>query len=74
MTESKYAFQAGLFILLSIAGAIFLREAASGFERGVYSDDEMTLGAGFRSLRVYLIIFGVLGILSMFGTLFKHLG
>lgn len=57
-----------------IAATVFLREAASGFERGVYSDDEMTLGAGFRSLRIYLIIFGVFGILSMLSTLWEILG
>jgi len=65
-------FLVGLAVL--IAATIYLREAASGFERGVYSDDEMTLGAGFRSLRIYLIITGVLGILSMVATLYKHLG
>ena len=66
----------GLVVAMAvmIAATMFLREAASGFERGVYSDDEMTLGAGFRSLRIYLIIFGVIGILSALRTIWAIVG
>lgn len=61
-------------VAVTIAATVFLREAASGFERGVYSDDENTLGAGFRSLRVYLIIFGVIGVLTALRSIWAILG
>ncbi len=44
--------------------ATWLRSAAGGFERGVLSDDEITLGQGFRSLRAYLILTGIFSILA----------
>ena len=43
------------------------------FERGVISDDEFPIGQGFRSLRNYLILFGVLGILGLLSTISKAL-
>lgn len=52
-----------------IAAAVWLRSAASGFERGVLSDDEMTIGQGFRSLRAYLILMGILSIVSLGSTI-----
>ena len=70
---------AGYVIGISIAGAFFggaamvLRSAARSFERGVVGDDELSLGAGFRSLRVYFIIFGIVGIISTIGDLLKAL-
>ena len=48
-----------------LAGALFfmagtwLREAGNQFARGVGGDDVGTIGAGFRTLRRYLILFGV---------------
>ncbi|MCX4243957.1 hypothetical protein [Paraliomyxa miuraensis] len=54
-----------------ITAAIWLRSAASGFERGVYSDDEMTLGQGFRNLRAYLILMGIISILSLGSTILE---
>src|SRR5688572_8676879 len=38
-------------------GGWLLREAAGAFERGVGSDDEMSIGQGFRRLRSYFVLF-----------------
>lgn len=56
-----------MFVLIAGLGAAasWLRSAASGFERGVLSDDEFTVGQGFRSLRAYLILFGIIGIVGL---------
>lgn len=53
------------------AAASWLRSAASGFERGVMSDDEIPLGQGFGSLRAYLILMGIVGILSLLMQLYQ---
>ncbi len=52
-----------MIIGLGVAGT-WLRSAASGFERGVMSDDEFPIGQGFRALRAYLILFGIVGIFT----------
>jgi len=57
-------------VLIGLA-ASWLRGAASGFERGVFSDDEFTIGQGFRSLRAYLILFGIFGILNLMGQIYQ---
>ncbi len=53
--------------------ASWLSSAGSDFERGVISDDEFPIGQGFRSLRNYLILFGVFGILILLSTISKAL-
>lgn len=60
--------------LLVAAAATWLRRAASGFEQGVLSDDEITIGEGFRNLRAYLILVGIGSVLSMLSTLVDLLG
>ena len=57
------------FVALIAMSATWLRSAASGFERGVLGDDEMTLGQGFRNLRAYLILYGIFSILSLINTI-----
>jgi hypothetical protein len=54
-------------VLVALASS-WLRGAADGFERGVSSDDEFTIGQGFRNLRAYLILMGVFSILSLLNT------
>ncbi len=54
--------------LIALA-ASWLSSAGSDFERGVISDDEFPIGQGFRSLRNYLILFGVLGILTLLSAI-----
>lgn len=60
--------------LLVGAAASWLRRAATGFEQGVLSDDEMTIGQGFRNLRAYLILVGIGSILSLLSTLADVVG
>lgn len=60
--------------LLIGAAASWLRKAASGFEQGVLSDDEITIGQGFRNLRAYLILVGITSVLSMLSTLLEVVG
>jgi hypothetical protein len=56
------------------AAATWLRGAAEGFERGVASDDEMTLGQGFRNLRAYLILTGIFSVLSLLSAVYEAIG
>lgn len=51
------------------AAATWLRGAARGFERGVASDDEGAIGQGFRNLRAYLVLVGIVSVLSLVGVL-----
>jgi hypothetical protein len=60
--------------LLIAAAATWLRRAASGFEQGVLSDDEITIGQGFRNLRAYLILVGIGSVLSMLSTIVDVVG
>jgi hypothetical protein len=55
------AVLAAVFIL----GAIWLRRAAFHFYDGVLSNAEASLGLGFRKLRLYLILYGAVGLLSL---------
>lgn len=74
---------AGMAIVIAVAvlivcvlfgfAASWLTSAGADFERGVISDDEFPIGQGFRSLRNYLILFGVLGILGLLSTISKAL-
>lgn len=63
----------GMVIASVLIGATarWLRSAATGFERGVIGDDEITLGQGFRSLRAYLIMFGIFGIIGLLGQIWE---
>lgn len=70
----------GMMIAFALIGVLvglassWLRGAADGFERGVSSDDEMTIGQGFRNLRAYLILMGVFSILSLLNTVCQMKG
>jgi hypothetical protein len=55
----------GVFAIGIGIAAMWLRGAASDFQRGVLGDDETPIGQGFRSLRAYLILFGIIGILQL---------
>jgi len=48
-----------------ILGAVWLRRAAFHFYDGVLSNAEQSLGLGFRKLRLYLILYGAAGLLSL---------
>lgn len=51
------------------AAATWLRDAADYFERGVGGDDEFSLGMGFRKMRSYWIMFGIISILSALSSI-----
>lgn len=55
----------GALAVLLILGAVFLRRAAFHFYDGILSDTESSLARGFRKLRIYLILFGIYGILEL---------
>ncbi|MFH1086078.1 MAG: hypothetical protein V1772_09985, partial [Chloroflexota bacterium] len=48
-----------------ILGSIWLRKAAHGFYDGVLSSAEATLGLGFCKLRLYPILYGAFGLLTL---------
>ena len=63
-------FAGGVLLLLVMAllfifGAIWLRQAAFHFYDGVLSNTESALAQGFRKLRLYMIAFGIYGILRL---------
>jgi hypothetical protein len=51
--------------LLLFFGATWLRQAATHFYDGVLSDAERPLAHGFRKLRLYLILYGIFGVISL---------
>jgi hypothetical protein len=53
------------------AGATWLRGAAWHFYDGVLSNAEHALAHGFRKLRLYLIFYGVLGIVGLLQTVLQ---
>jgi hypothetical protein len=67
----------GLFFLVAFGIAIafmaivgmWLRDAAGSFLGGVTTDEPMTLGAGFRTLRKYFILLGILEAFNLVGAL-----
>ena len=61
----------GVFAFGAMAAGSWVREAGECFQRGVVGDDEISLGAGFRSLRKYFILFGILGILGALVNVYK---
>ena len=76
MVTSRPQAMIGTVVFLVIAtlvglAAKWLRGAAEGFERGVMSDDEITIGMGFRNLRAYLIFMGIVSILTLINTLYQ---
>jgi hypothetical protein len=66
---SGIVLAAGVPIAFVITAAVWVREAAERFQRGVLDSDIDVLGRGFVSLRKYLILFGVLGIVQLAFTL-----
>lgn len=70
----------GIVLVMLVVGAflgvtaMWLRAAASDFERGVLSDDEFPLGQGFRSLRAYLILSGIISTLTLGWQIYQAVG
>jgi len=54
-------------VMLFVAGA-WLRQSAYHFYDGVLSNAEHALAQGFRKLRLYMILYGVYGILQLINT------
>lgn len=53
------------YAILLFLGATWLRSAAVSFYDGVLSDAEQPLAQGFRKLRLYMILYGIFGILGL---------
>jgi hypothetical protein len=60
-------------VVIGLAGN-WLSSAGSDFERGIMSHDETPIGSGFRSLRAYLILMGILGIIGLINQAVQSLG
>ncbi|MCC6749338.1 MAG: hypothetical protein IT371_16865 [Deltaproteobacteria bacterium] len=68
------AMGVGFLVLLAVLlflGATWLRRAALHFYDGVLSDAQSPLASGFRHLRLYLIMYGLFGVLGLAGTIVK---
>ena len=59
------------YSLLLFFAASWLRQAASHFYQGVLSDHESPLAQGFRSLRLYLILYAIFSVVGLAGVLVK---
>jgi len=57
------------YTILLFLGATWLRGAAVNFYDGVLSDAEQPLAHGFRKLRLYMILYGVFGIIGLLANL-----
>ena len=55
----------GVMGILFLAGATWLRQAATHFYDGVLAGAERPLGLGFRKLRLYLILYGLYAIFGL---------
>jgi|GEM_PF-4389342 hypothetical protein len=55
--------------LLLLMGARWLRASANQFDEGVLANEEAPLAGGFRQLRVYLILYGIYGIINLVMTI-----
>jgi hypothetical protein len=64
--ESAIIFLIVIPLVLIVATAgIWLRESGDQFRRGIAMNDEGTLGAGFATLRKFLIMFGIIELVSV---------
>ncbi|MBW2735881.1 MAG: hypothetical protein JRH20_26135 [Deltaproteobacteria bacterium] len=54
-----------LYSIVSLLSGIWIRGAAGHFYEGVMSDSPAPLALGFRRLRLYLILYGLVGILGL---------
>jgi len=57
-------------VMLFFAGA-WLRQSAYHFYDGVLSNAEFALAQGFRKLRLYMILYGIYGILQPINTIWQ---
>lgn len=60
----------GILVIIPVAVvvmacAMWLRKAADAFQRGARDNEEMAIGFGFRELRAYFILTGILGLLQL---------
>lgn len=60
-------FALGLFVYaaVTILSGVWIRGAAGHFYAGVMSDSPGSLALGFRRLRLYMILYGLVGILGL---------
>jgi hypothetical protein len=59
-----FGFFFTVLAVLFIFAAVWLRQSAAQFYDGVLSDAEQPLANGFRKLRLYLILYGILGLVA----------
>jgi hypothetical protein len=67
------AVAVGVFVMLATTvllflGGVWLRQSAFHFYDGVLSNAEHALAQGFRKLRLYMILYGIWGILQLLKT------
>jgi len=60
-----------VYAALLLLGAIWLRQSCIAFWEGTNANTEKGLAIGFRKLRLYLILYGVFGLVGLAGTLLK---
>lgn len=65
MPIGYFAVGALIYAVVTILSGIWIRGAAGFFYEGVMSDSPAPLAMGFRRLRLYLILYGLVGILGL---------
>jgi hypothetical protein len=58
------------FVVMLLMGAVWLRQSCVAFYEGIMANAESGLALGFRKLRLYLILYGVYGLLTLGKTVF----
>jgi len=61
------------YVVLFMLGAQWLRKSCIAFYEGVEESSETGLAAGFRKLRLYLVLYGVFTVLGLVGSVLKLL-
>jgi hypothetical protein len=56
---------AGAYAVLMLLGAVWLRGSCVAFYDGIMANAESGLALGFRKLRLYLVLYGVFGLLGL---------
>ena len=67
-------FVLGAFAVLMGFAGNWLRDAASHFSQGVATNEEISLGFGFRALRRFFIMYGIFNIIGLLAAVWDVLG
>jgi hypothetical protein len=63
-----------VYALVLVLGGVWLKQSCVAFYDGINQNAETGLALGFRKLRLYFIVYGVIGLIGLAGTALKLAG